>query len=70
MNMALDRTREQLEVQAIFRGLYNGISARHFLSGIQLNHGQAAIDRLIREPGLGKIFGFKPGARFDGGPAI
>ena len=70
MNMTLDRARELLGVQANYGGFYNGHSAKLFLSEVQCQHGQATIDRLIREPGLEKIFGFKPGARFDGGRAI
>ena len=57
-------------VQADFGGLYYDNSAGLILSEVQCEHGQAVMDQFIREPGLEEIFGFKPGARFDGGLAI
>jgi hypothetical protein len=63
--MTLDRARELLRVQADFGGFYNGNS-----SEVNKEHGQEAVDRLIRELNLTEIFGFKPGTRFEGGLAL
>lgn len=68
--MTLDRARELLKVQANFGGFYNGNSAKLILSEVQREHGQAAVDRLIRELELDRIFGFEPGTRFEGGLVI
>jgi len=37
---------------------------------VQKVHGQAAVDRLIRELAMDEVFGFSPGTRFEGGLAI
>lgn len=67
--MTLERARQLLAVQADFGGFYNANSAKLILSEVQKEHGQDAVDRLIRELGLDRIFGFKPGTRFEGGLA-
>jgi hypothetical protein len=67
--MTLDKARELLAVQADFGGFYNGNSAKLILSEVQKEHGQQAVDQLIRELRLDQIFDFKPGTRFDGGLA-
>ena len=68
--MTLDRARQLLKVQADFGGFYNGNSAKLILSEVQREHGQAAVDQLIRELQLEQIFGFEPGTRFEGGLAM
>lgn len=68
--MTLDKARELLKVQADFGGFYNGNSAKLILSEVQKDHGQDAVDQLIRELNLDKIFGFKIGTVFDGGLAM
>lgn len=68
--MTLDKARELLKVQADFGGFYNGNSAKLILSEVHREHGQAAVDQLIRDLNLEAIFGFKPGARFEGGLVI
>jgi hypothetical protein len=68
--MTLDRARQLLKVQADFGGFYNANSAKLILSEVQKEHGQPAVDQLIRELGLEAIFGFQPGTRFEGGLAI
>jgi hypothetical protein len=68
--MNLDRARQLLKVQADFGGFYNANSAKLILSEVQKEHGQAAVDGLIRELGLDEIFGFETGTRFEGGLAI
>jgi hypothetical protein len=65
--MTLDKARELLRVQAGFGGFYNGNSAKLILSEVSREHGQQAVDQLIRELQLDRVFGFQPGNRFDGG---
>ncbi len=68
--MTIDRARQLLKVQADFGGFYNANSAKLILSEVQKEHGQAVVDSLVCELDLGKIFGFEPGTRFEGGLAI
>lgn len=68
--MTLDKAQELLKVQADFGGFYNGNSAKLILSEVSREHGQAAVDRLIRELQLDRVFGFRPGDRFDGGLVV
>lgn len=65
--MTLEKARELLKVQADFGGFYNGNSAKLILSEVSREHGQAAVDQLIRELELDRIFDFRPGSHFDGG---
>jgi hypothetical protein len=67
--MTLERARELLLVQAGFGSFYNANSAKLILSEVQREHGQAAVDRLIVECGLDRVFGFAPGTRFENGIA-
>ena len=67
--MTLDKARELPKVQAGFGGFYNSNSAKLILSEVSREHGQAAVDQLIRELELEKVFGFEPGTRFKGGLA-
>ena len=68
--MTIDKARELLQVQASFAGFYNGNAAKLILSEVFREHGQAAVDALIREVELDRIFGFEPGTRFVGGLAL
>jgi hypothetical protein len=68
--MTLERAYQLLKVQADFGGFYNANSAKLILSEVQKEHGQAAVDSLIRELNLQQVFGFEPGTRFEGGLAI
>jgi hypothetical protein len=68
--MTLERAHQLLKVQADFGGFYNANSAKLILSEVQKEHGQAAVDSLIRELNLQQVFGFEPGTRFEGGLAI
>ena len=70
LTMTLDRARQLLKVQADFGGFYNANSAKLILSEVQSEHGQDAVDGLIRELDLQRVFGFEPGTRFKGGLAI
>lgn len=65
--MTLDKARELLKVQADFGGFYNSNSSKLILSEVYREHGQVAVDRLVRELDLERIFGFEPGAKFEGG---
>jgi hypothetical protein len=64
--MTLNKTRELLQAQVNFGGTYNGNSSEPILSEVQRKHGQAAVDKLIRDLNLEQIFDFKPGTRFRG----
>lgn len=68
--MTLDKAKELLAVQAGFGGFYNANSAKLILAEVNREHGQAAVDSLIRECELDRVFGFEPGTRFEGGLAI
>jgi hypothetical protein len=64
--MTLERARELLGVQVGFGSGYNRNAARLILAEVQREHGQAAVDGLIRELGLEEAFGFRPGTEFRG----
>ena len=64
--MTLERARQLLKVQAGFGGFYNANGSKLILAEVSREHGQAAVDQLIRELELDRIFGFTPGAVFDG----
>lgn len=68
--MTLDKARQLLEVQADFGGFYNANSAKLILSEVMREHGQGAVDGLIADLGLDRIFAFTPGTRFEGGLAL
>jgi hypothetical protein len=62
--MTLARARELLAKHAEFGGGYQRHGARLVLAEVLREHGQEAVDALIRELALDEIFGFEPGARF------
>ena len=64
--MTLDKARQLLKVQADFGGFYNANGAKLILVEVQREHGPPAVDQLIRELELERIFGFKAGSVFDG----
>ncbi len=68
--MTLEKARELLKVQAGFGGFYNRNSAKLALAEVSREHGHAAVDQLIRELSLDKLFGFEPGSRFEGGLVV
>jgi len=67
--MTLERARELLKGQAGFGGGYNANSSKLILSEVMREHGQQAVDRLIVELELERVFGFQGGTRFEGGVA-
>ena len=64
--MTLDKARELIQVQLGFGGGYNRNAVRLILGEIQRDHGQGAVDALIRELGLEQAFGLEPGTDFSG----
>ena len=62
--MTLLKARELLVSQAAFGGGYNRNGARLILAEVAREHGQAAVDRLIRELRLDEVFGIAPGTTF------
>ena len=64
--MTLEKARQLLKVQAGFGGFYNANGSKLILKEVTREHGQEAVDQLIRELDLERIFGFRPGTVFDG----
>ena len=62
--MILERAKRLLQVQAGYRGFYTANSAKLILSEANHEQGRPAVDGLILELELEKIFGSKPGTRF------
>ena len=62
--MTLDKARELISVQANMGGGYNRNGAKLILAEVQREHGQVAVDQLIREFGLEQLFGFRAGEEF------
>jgi hypothetical protein len=62
--MNLAKAKELIAVQAHMGGGYNRNAARLILAEVQDEHGQAAVDALIREFDLEALFGLKPGTEF------
>lgn len=63
--MTLEKARELVAVQAQLGGGYNRNSVRLILGEVQREHGQQAVDALIREFDLMSIFGIEPGSDFS-----
>lgn len=63
--MTLERARELLARQAAFGGGYQRHGARLVLAEVARTHGQVAVDALIVELRLDRVFGFAPGTRFE-----
>jgi len=63
--MTLDKARELIGTQLAFGSGYNRNATRLILAEVQREHGQQAVDALIREMGLEDGFGLKPGTDFS-----
>ena len=63
--MTLDRAREIIAQQLQFGGGYNRNAVRLLLGEVQREHGQAAVDGLVRDLDLETTFGLKPGTDFS-----
>ncbi len=59
--MTLEKAYELLQVQVGLGSGYNRNSAKLILAEVQREHGQDAVDKLIRELDLEVVFGFRPG---------
>lgn len=59
--MTLEKARQLLGTQVSFGGGYNRQGARLILADVAREHGQDAVDTLIREFRLDQLFGFVPG---------
>lgn len=68
--MTLERALQLLQVQAGFGGFYNAGSSKLILSEVMREHGQQAVDGLIVERHLNKVFGFGLGMHFEGSLAL
>lgn len=64
--MTLEKAEELLKIQVGFGGFYNRNAARLILAEVQQEHGQAAVDRLIRLLDLEAVFELKPGVPIKG----
>jgi len=64
--MTLERAREIIAQQLEFGGGYNRNAVRLLLGEVQREHGQSAVDELIREFDLEAAFGLKQGTDFAG----
>jgi len=64
--VTLEKARQLLKVQADFGGFYNANGAKLILAEVSREHGQEAVDQLIRELELERIFSLAPGTVFDG----
>lgn len=62
--MTLERARQLLQTQVGFGGGYNRQGARLILADVAREHGQPAVDALIRELELERVFGLVPGTVF------
>ncbi len=62
--MTLERARQLLQTQASFGGSYNRQGTRLILAEVAREHGQEAVDGLIRELELERVFGILPGTAF------
>lgn len=59
--MTLNKARELIGVQVKMAGGYNRNAAKLILAEVEQEHGQEAVDRLIREFDLETVFGFAVG---------
>jgi hypothetical protein len=59
--MTLDKARELIAMHVQLGSGYNRNTARMVLGEVMLDHGQNAVDRLIRDSGLEQKWGIKPG---------
>ena len=64
VDMTLERARQLLTTQAGFGGGYNRQGTRLILAEVSREYGQAAVDDLILELELDRVFGIAPGTTF------
>ncbi len=64
--MTLDKARELIATQLRFASGYNRNAVRLILGEVHRDHGQPAVDELIRSLELESAFDLKPGSDFSG----
>jgi len=64
--VTLEKAEELLKIQVGFGGFYHRNAARLILAEVQRDHGQVAVDRLIRMLDLESVFEFRPGIPIKG----
>ena len=62
--MTLEKARELLQTHITMGSGYNRQAARLVMAEVMREHGQGAVDRLIRDLDLDNKFDFKPGMKF------
>lgn len=62
--MTIDRARELLQTHITMGSGYNRQAARLVMAEVMREHGQGAVDNLIRELKLDEKFDFKTGMKF------
>ena len=62
--MTLEKARELLQTHITMGSGYNRQAARLVMAEVMHEHGQSAVDQLIRDLQLDEIFDFRPGMRF------
>jgi hypothetical protein len=63
--MTIDKARELIQVQLSFGSGYNRNAVRLILAEVHIQHGQGAVDQLIRELDLESRFDLVPGTDFS-----
>ena len=64
--LTLEKARELIATQLRFGSGYNRNAVRLILGEVQREHGQQAVDELIRTLQLEQAFDLKPGSDFTG----
>jgi hypothetical protein len=63
--MTLDKAKELIAMHVGLGSGYNRNAARMVLGEVMRDHGQQAVDQLIRDHGLEQKWGIKPGTHFE-----
>ncbi|MBT8126779.1 MAG: hypothetical protein HKP12_03460 [Gammaproteobacteria bacterium] len=63
--MTLEKARELIAMHVELGSGYNRNAARMVLGEVMRDHGQKAVDQLIRDYGLDQKWGIEPGTRFE-----
>ena len=63
--MTLEKAHELIAMHVELGSGYNRNAARMVLGEVMRDHGQAAVDQLIREYGLEQKWGIQPGTHFE-----
>ena len=63
--MTLEKARELIAMHVELGSGYNRNAARMVLGEVMRDHGQGAVDQLIRDHGLEQKWGIKPGTHFE-----